>query len=330
MKIRYFFLIFVYSISAAIGVEQSIIPLMEKTESLSALPIAKYSTSQFAEIEESLNRKTERLRLVTYNMLAHTYDYKTDPVNRWPQRLPRILDLLDEMQADIIGAQELYDHQAQDILDHFGETYVFYALPCDDGEQNGIFYRKDRFEVVDSHVWYMSETPEVPDTETLTMLTLRDLRSGQTFAVFNAHLAFSNVNKRDYQARFIQKYAEKYAKNMPVLVTGDLNTFPNRTDLGKLPFYDGDYIHRLLTQESLRDARDMSLLGHIGPLSTFTNATDEAIPFTGIGTPGVLLDHVYISKGITVLLHAVQPGTVDGHFPSDHMPIVVDFLLSNN
>ena len=94
-----------------------------------------------------------------------------------------------------------------------------------------------------------------------------------------------------------------------------------------MPFFDGDYIHRILTKGSLRDTRELSLLGHVGPISTFTNDPDDVHPFQGRGTPGVFLDHIYATKDVTILLHAVQPATVQGEFPSDHMPLIVDFII---
>jgi endonuclease/exonuclease/phosphatase family metal-dependent hydrolase len=231
------------------------------------------------------------------------------------------------MKPDIIGVQELYTSQYKDLLPHVKNTFEFYARECEDGELNGIFYRKDRFELIDSHVWYMTTTPNVPSSETLTMVRLKDLKTGKNLVVFNTHLAFSKVDKRDFQARFIAEYLESIATDSPVILTGDLNTFPNRMDLEKLPFYDGDYVHRILTKGALKDAKDVSILGHVGPLSTFSNSSDGVGPFKGTGTPGVFLDHIYVSKNINVIIHAVQPGTVEGHFPSDHLPILIDFII---
>lgn len=309
------------------SVANSIIPLVEQIESLNNLSPSKYSKIQFAEIEEALSHKEDRIRLATYNMLFNLYDHNLDENNRWPHRFPCIVELLQEMQLDIIGVQEPYPDQIDDLLASIGDEFAFYAKPCQDGELSGIFYRKDRFGVVEGKIWYMTNTPDIPSSETLTMLQLKDLKTGRLVAIANTHLAFSKVDKRDFQARFIAKTLEPLAQQMPVIFMGDLNTFPNRPDLGKLPFYDGDYIHRILTQGSLRDAKEMSLLGHVGPISTFTTTPDGISPFQGTGTPGVMLDHIYVSKEITVLLQAVQPGTVEGNFPSDHMPLIIDFLI---
>lgn len=311
------------------AIENSIIPRVETFECIENLPLNKYSDNQFKEIAQALQYKNEKIRFVSYNVLFNDYDHNLDEVNRWPQRLPRVVELFEEMQPDVIGIQELYPDQLQDLLPHIEETYAFYSRPIskERTELCGIFYRKNRFELVDGKVFYMSDTPNVPSHSTLTMVELKDLKTDKLFCVFNTHLSFSGVNKRDFQARFIAKQARLISKQMPVLFAGDLNTFPNRLDLEKLPFLDGDHVHRILSQGSLRDSKDCSLLGHLGPISTFTNAENDVKAFEGVGTPGVMLDHIYVSKDVTVLIHAVQPATVDGHFPSDHMPVFIDFVL---
>lgn len=310
------------------AVENSVIPLMERFEQVENLSQHKYSRHQFGEISCALAQKSNRIRLVTYNMLFNRLDSQLNPIDRWPQRLPRIVELLNEMQPDVIGVQELYPDQLEEMIKKIGQEFAYYGLPCEK-ENNGIFYRRDRFELVKSQVMYMTSTPQVPSPDTLTMVQLQDRATGEKFAVFNTHLAFFDVDKREYQARYIAEHTAPVAKEMPVIVTGDLNTFTNRPDLVKLPFFDGDYIYRILTKGPLKNSRDLSLVGHVGPISSFTNDPNDKEPFMGLGTPGVILDAILVSTDITVLLHAIQPGTVEGHFPSDHMPVLIDFLVDS-
>lgn len=308
-------------------VENSIIPTMEKFECVANLPKEKFSKNQYLEIISALSHRNESIRLATYNVLFNICDDQLEVVNRWPQRLPRIVEIIHDMQLDIIGVQELYTSQLNDLLPHLEDTYAFFSRSCENGELSGIFYRKDRFEVIETNVFYMTPTPTIPSSQTLTMVKLKDVKTGLKFAVFNVHLAFSRVDKRDFQTQFISEHIEEYAGGYPIILTGDFNSFPNRLDLGKLPFYDGDYMHRLLTQGALKDAKDVSILGHVGPLSTFSNKGESPVAFKGKGTPGVFLDHIYVSKNIHVLMHAVQAGTVNGHFPSDHLPVIIDFFI---
>jgi endonuclease/exonuclease/phosphatase family metal-dependent hydrolase len=319
---RFFFTFFVCCSFSLQSVENSVIPLIEKFEQLENLPTKRYSDNQYREISHALSQIDNKVRVVSFNILFKAYDKDLDPVNRWEQRFPRLIEVLKEMKPDIIGIQELYKDQMKDLNPYFKKNFILFAKPCVDGELNGILYKKNRFELVKSKVWYMSKTPRLPDSETLTMVQLKDLKTGQIFAVFNVHLSFSDQNKRDFQARFMVKHITPIAEQMPVILTGDMNTFANRLDLEGLPFHDGDHIQRILTDSPLKDAKDVSLLGHLGPIAT-TNFNDGAA-FKGLGTPGVFLDHIFVSKGINVIIHAVQPGTVGGYFPSDHFPIIMD------
>lgn len=306
------------------GIENSIVPMLDKYEQVENLPVQKYSKNQYAEICTALEQREKSLRLVTFNMLFTIYEDTLSPEYRWTQRLPRIVEVLKEIDPDLIAPQELLRVQADDLLACIGDTFAFYGKTSNDGEINGLFYRKDRFEITSSKIWTLSQDKWV----TLTMVQLKDLRTGECFAVFNSHLTFGVVDSREEQMRAIMEYVEPVAQQMPVLLAADFNAFPNRLDLEKLPFLDGDYIHRIVTRGTLRDSRELALLGHLGPISTFTNQPADTKPFEGLGTPGVILDRIYVSPGLQVLIHAVQPATVNGRYPSDHMPVVVDFIIA--
>lgn len=314
---------------SGIEVENSIIPVIDRFENVDNLQKPKYSQSQYTEIVEALAHLDESVRVVTYNMLCDILDQGIEESNRWPSRLPRIVAMLNEMQPDVIGAQELYTNQLGELQAHIGEEFAFYGQPSRK-ENNGIFYRRDRFELIDGQVWMIPEAANLTNPMQLTMVQLKDRKSGRQFAVFNTHLTFPNPDKREAQALSIAKYAKEYVEKMPVLVMGDLNTFPNRPELGTSPYLDGDYALRIIAQSALYEAREVSLLGHVGPISTFTNRTGSILPFKGEGIPGVCLDHIYVSSDITVLIHAVQAGKVGGHFPSDHMPVLIDFVINSN
>lgn len=311
------FLFLVSCTAAFAAVENSIIPMMEKFECIENLPSNKFTKKQFAEIAEALEKKEDKIRIVTYNMLFNIIDHKLAEENRWPNRLPRIVELMKTMQPDVICTQELYPSQVQELTELLQEDFaVFTGQKNAAGETYGIFYRKKRFELLSSKV-----------NDQFAMLQLKDLKTDKLFSVCNTHMPFSNIEKRELYAHDIVKMARPLSKEMAVIYTGDLNTFPNRLDMPGLPFYDGDYIHNILSKGPLKNSHERALLGHFGPISTFTNTETELKPFIGTGTPGIILDYIYVSRKVTVLTHGVEKGTVDGHFPSDHMPVVVDFLI---
>ena len=189
-------------------------------------------------------------------MLFNLYDHHLDEENRWPNRLPRIVELINEMKPDIINTQELYPSQVEDIVSLIGKDFSFFpGQKDDDGESYGIFYRTDRFELISSQIDYP-----------LSMVQLKDLKTDKIIQICNTHMPLSNIEKRESNAHKIVQITESFAKEMAVIFTGDLNTFPGRLDLENLPFYDGDYIHRILSKGALNNSKEQSLLGHFGPI----------------------------------------------------------------
>lgn len=311
------------------SIEDSIIPLMEKYLIAENLPQHKYAKRQLNEITEALKSKEGKIRLASYNMLFDIFDNGLEDDHKWPNRLPRIVDIIEDMNADIIGVQEPYPHQMEQLLSKIDTEYAHFSRQVNQAELNGVLYRKDRFELVESEIWDMEEAAgKTKSSNVLTMVKLRDKKTDKVIAVFNTHLCYGNIQIRENQIDFIIDKLEDYAKTSPVIFMGDLNTFPQRLDREYQPFHDGDYINRLLTKGSLKNARDVSLLGHLGPMSTYNNSEKSAFPFKGNGVPGVFLDNIYTSQEINVLVHATQPAKVGGKFASDHFPVIIDFVIN--
>lgn len=313
----------VFAFSLLGAVENSITPVIDYFECIENLQQEKYNEAQFKKIENGLCKKCKKIRVMTYNMLFDLFDHNLAPVNRWPARLPRIVALINEMNPDVIGTQELQPNQVQDLVPLLAPTYTFFSVNSSTGDQDGIFIKKKRFHIHKKELVFSESDPETP---VITIVELKDKKTAATVAIANSHFSFSNVENRGLEAHLVAKKVHCLSKHIPVIFMGDLNTFPNRPD-NSFPFYDGDYVNDILTKNTLQDSIDVSLVGHVGPISTFTNNPPSILPFEGTGTPGVFLDHMYVSNGITVLIHAVQPGTVDGHFPSDHMPVVIDCVV---
>jgi endonuclease/exonuclease/phosphatase family metal-dependent hydrolase len=329
-KFLFYFLTFIsISLHSNDTFEHSTVSIVQHFESIENVPKEKYANKQFKQITNTLNKIENKIRIVTYNMLFNIRDDRTEEQNRWPNRLPRIVKLIDEMDPDIISTQELYPEQVQDLCSALKEKYDFFPgkretfIPGKiekNGESYGIFYRTNRFNLI------LSEF-----IDPLAMVQLEDAKTKKMFTVFNTHMPLANSDLRESLAEKIVSEIEKIALKMPVLFTGDLNTFPNRVEFSKLPSYDGDYIHSILSSGSLKNSYETSMLGHFGPISSFTNNpnSDEIKPFQGTGTPGIILDHIYVTDAVKVLAHGVEQSTVDGHFPSDHMPVFIDFILSD-
>ena len=81
-----------------------------------------------------------------------------DGPNRWNKRKQIVVDTLIDNAADVIGLQEALDFQVEHIRQALPQ-YSRYAVGRNNGKQQGeacaIFYRKDRFTLLDQgNFWF--------------------------------------------------------------------------------------------------------------------------------------------------------------------------------
>lgn len=333
----FLFALFITPLQAVI--DSSIIPVMDYYHSSKHIDMKKYAKSQYKAILDALAIKEGSFRVVSYNMLFDRYDHLLAKPYRWQARLPRMVEIIDDMHADIICFQELYPDQLEDLMEKIGQEFALAGATAekahDSGEINGIFFRKKRFDCQRHQKLYISETPTLASSDpfsneprTLIETHFIDKVTKKELAVFCTHAAFGSADSREYAARFIANHLEPLTKEKAVILAGDFNSFPAHVDDPYVPFYDGNYMLKILTAKSLDDARSVSLIGTVGPVSTYTNAEGSILPFQGTGTPGVMLDHIFVGGHLLVLIAGVQPAQVDGLYASDHMPVVADCIIS--
>ncbi len=333
MRILTIFLLFCSSLTA--HVQNSILPLMDRlfVRNLEG----KINEVQKEKIKEVLPYLDERLRVVSFNMLFNVpeAERELEVENRWEKRAPRLVEYLCYAEADIIGSQELQKDQLDYVVSKLGRGYAYYGRGMkgeEEGDIGAIFYKKDRVRLVEGKTYFFSDTPEKPgpgpfgSCNTFTVCRFIDLKTGKPFLVINTHLAFGNIERRRYEAELLREFVCQLDPAAPLLVTGDFNTFPFRQDLD-LPFYDGDEIVAVLEDSPLKDGMTQALLGHFGLIDSSNFCQVQKRPFCSRGTPGVILDHIFVNKHVKVVSHGIDPAKVDGYFTSDHFPVIADVVF---
>ncbi len=100
------------------------------------------------------------ITLATYNIRCP----RDESPNTREERKDRCRAVIRKNGLDISGVQEAFRHQLDDLLAN--SDYAFIGKGRDDfkdkGEFAAIIYNKNRFEVIDSGVLSLSETPDVP------------------------------------------------------------------------------------------------------------------------------------------------------------------------
>ena len=149
----------------------------------------------------------------------------------WFYRAPLIIDDINSVRPDIIGFQEatfIHYNYLTDAMTGYASVMAY----RDDfilSEGCPIFYRTDKFELVDSGSFWLSETPEIMSKDwgsehyrICVYVILKDVNNGEEFAVFNTHLDNTSDEARINGIKVVLDKIEQFGDVNAVLM-GDLN-----------------------------------------------------------------------------------------------------------
>ena len=141
----------------------------------------------------------------TVSIIEFNVQTETDTTYPLEDRADVFRALMDELQPDVVGMQEVGPNW-RELLDStvFNDSYAgFGDARGDDGEANPIYYRVDKFDKVAGDTFWLSETPDEYGSKTeganlpriCTWITLRDKSTGVEFTVLNTHLDHNGNNE---------------------------------------------------------------------------------------------------------------------------------------
>jgi endonuclease/exonuclease/phosphatase family metal-dependent hydrolase len=258
------------------------------------------------------------LRLMTYNIRL---DLASDGANAWPHRRAWVAAQVQWLRPDLFGLQEVTPAQKADLAADLSR-YRFLGGGRDDGKEKGeaspIAFDPQKLELIDSGLFWLSPTPDVPSkgwdaayNRVATWARLRVRASRQVVLAVNTHWDHIGVVARQQSARQMLRWLEANSKRcQPVLLFGDFNS-----GLDSEPM-------RLLTGSALglKEARAASKTAPVGPTGTFNGFKLDA-PATGA------IDHLLSGEGVEVERYLVLSQVIDGRWPSDHFPVLIDVTL---
>lgn len=251
------------------------------------------------------------LSVMTFNM---RYDNPEDGQNNWRFRRERIAGVIKAQEVDVLGTQELLSNQFNDLsglLTGYQGVGVGRLDGAESGEYCAVFFRKDRFTLLDSGTFWLSETPEVVGSlgwdgaceRIATWVVLRD-RDGLELFFIDTHLDHVGQVARDEGVSLLMKRIETLSGGRPVILTGDFNSEPGSSVVAHVQ-KDG-VLHDAKAIAAQRSGTDWSF-------SDFGQIPEAERP---------LLDYIFVSGDIEAVRYEVLPDTFDGGYVSDHAPVM--------
>lgn len=286
----------------------------------------------------ALNISATTFTIATYNIRNAN---KGDSLagNGWGQRYPYIAQLIQFHGFDIFGTQEGKYPQLEDLKNAM-PGYDYIGIGRDDGKKAGefsaIFYRTDKFEVLEQGNFWLSTETTYPNKgwdaalpRICTWGKFKEKKSGFIFLYFNLHMDHIGVQARSESAKLILRKIKEQPSHIPVVLSGDFNVDQNNES------------YKLLNSSGvMKDAYDSALLKY-APNGTFNafypdRKTEQRI------------DHIFLSDDFEVLKYGVLTDSYrspkkesqeseqnanfpketrmkkyDARMPSDHFPVMI-------
>ncbi|WP_158976708.1 endonuclease/exonuclease/phosphatase family protein [Cellulophaga sp. L1A9] len=252
--------------------------------------------------------------IMSYNIRL---DVASDGENAWPLRKDFVVDQLKFYSPDIFGIQEGTPQQTAYLATQL-KDYKFIGVGRDGGdkgEYSAIFYNSSQFTVTEENTFWLSETPKEASMDwdaacnrvcTYGLFTNKDTK--EKFWVFNTHLDHKGAIARVKGVQLIlDKIKQLNTKDYPVVLTGDFNLEPNDAVIASV-------------KKVLSDAKEVARLS-FGPEGTF-----NAFKFTTAVKRRI--DYIFITPTtMNVTKYAVLSDSKDLKYPSDHLPVYIEFEI---
>ncbi len=228
-----------------------------------------------------------------------------------------VSEMLKNYEPDSFGVQEATETWLTLLDEALGEKYARVGEPRDNAkntEYSAVYYRTDKFELLDEGTIWLSKTPEKFGSKSFfasmpricTWATLKNKETGFVYTHVNTHLDFLVEYTRSKQAEVLLSKIGELQKAGPLVCTGDFNAD------------ERDETYEKMTA-SLDDSRLLAKETESG--KTFHNyGRGDLFHKTAI-------DFIFVSKGTEVERYKIIKDTVDGMYLSDHYGIMADIIF---
>ena len=256
--------------------------------------------------------KSTEIKVMSYNI---RYLNNKDGENHWDNRKHASINMIREELPTVFGTQEGVWEQMSYFVENLPE-YGHAGIGQDDGKLDGefmsIFYDKKQVELLDSGIFWLSETPDVPSIgwgasqhRSCMWTKMRMLSTGEEFFYLNTHLDHRSLPAREESVKLILARVEALTggSDIPVFVTADWNE-PSTHDIFK-PM-----------QGVMLDARE------VAPI-TDRRATYNAWKRGDENNANRIIDHIFFRNAEAEKFEVLMDKDYGWDLISDHYPVVL-------
>ncbi|MBQ2841581.1 MAG: endonuclease/exonuclease/phosphatase family protein [Clostridia bacterium] len=258
---------------------------------------------------------TQDITVMSYNVYIKGTGEKSPE-----SRTPLVAENIRKYSPDSFGLQEA-DEGWMERLPAIMTEYAYVGIGRNSdnggGEASPVFYKKDKYDLLDSGTFWLSKTPEKASKgwdamfkRICTYAILKDKQTGFTYAHFNAHFDHLGVIARLESVAVIAEKIAEIAPGLPIVFSGDLNDYEG-----------GDMYNRVL-ESGLKDTKYLAETVSGGSVTYhgYSDLVEKDLP----------IDFIFTNSFTTkVKSYTVVSDEINGIYASDHHPVVSTMTMIN-
>jgi len=240
-----------------------------------------------------------------------SFNVKVNPYNS--ERKDRVVNMVKKYLPDTVGFQEASPSWMTGLKSGLSDVYAYVGEGRDggnSGEYNPIFYKKSLFNLIDSGTRWLSDNPKYPSrysesslNRIYTYALLERKSDGTKIMVINTHLEHTSSAARVLQAKVLAAFISE-CLDYPVIITGDFNTTSGTTEFNTV------------------------LNAGVADSAYHSDVATRAATYTSYGTASKIIDFIFINlKKTHSLSYKVCNEMLDGDYPSDHHPVLIEYTV---
>ncbi len=229
-----------------------------------------------------------------------------------PERMESVRRTILSYMPDTIGVQEASPTWMTYLNSSIGDIYAYVGLGRDggsSGEHSAVFYRKDRFNLIETGTKWMSETPDKVSkfkesslNRVFTYAILLEKKTNTEIMVVNTHLEHTSAEARNLQVKVLMDFLKDYTR-YPIVLTGDFNANPQSE------------VYKMVTAQLADSAK-------------IAQTSEEHYTFHNYGNASTYIDFAFVSRqNIAVSHYRVITEEMNGMLPSDHYALIIEYSV---
>lgn len=261
---------------------------------------------------------SNKVTVVSYNIQTGTHYRKETP--------ELIAQFINDWNVDILATQEIHVSHAKK-FDEAIPGFSWFGVGRDNGLQSGdggetatIFYKTDKFELLDQNTFWLSETPEKPGSKSWGASDVRIVTWGKflikslskVIFVFNTHYDHISSLSRKESSKLLRNKMREIAGLSPIIVTGDFNCSELSEPYNILIANDPEDL-------IISNTEKICSSEPFGPSGSYNDFNYD--------NPFERIDFIFTNQYFRVPNCGIINEKPDGEFISDHFPVYVELEM---